>query len=145
MGILSILVDNYFKLMESINVRSISVVIIVVIILIEFLEIFIKPEEIGTSINKISKKNIFEKSNFLKGIVNINNEKKPTPNKIKTTPFNKDVEGNYFVSNVNIIKEEKPIIMSNEKEVLGSKTININTVLDGNNLYLERIENTREA
>lgn len=142
MGILSIIVDNYFKIMESINVRSISVVIIVLIILIELLEMLIKPEEIGASIHKISKKKKSEKSNFLRRIVNINKEEKTAPNKIKITPFNKDVEGNYFISDVNKIKEETSIIISDEKEVLGSKIININTVLDGNNLYLERIEKT---
>lgn len=144
MGILSIIVDNYFRIMESINVRSISVVIIIVIILIEFLEIFIKPEDIEASVRKIPKKNKAEKSNFLRRIVKINKDKKTQPNKEKVNPFNKDNEGNYFVNSIKNSIKEVPIIITDDKEVLGTKTIVINTVLDGNNLYLERIEKTGE-
>jgi len=144
MDIPSILVDNYFKIIESINVRSISVVIIVVIIFIEFIELFIKPEDIEDSIRKGPKKNKAEKSDFLRKIVKINNDKKTPPKKEKVKPYNKDNESNYFVSSVNNSIKEEPIMITDEKEVLGSKTIEINTVLDGNNLYLERVEKTSE-
>jgi len=144
MGILSILVDNYFKIMESLNVRSISVVIIVIIILIEFLELFIKPEDIEATIRKTRKKNKAEKSNFLRRIVKINKDKKTPPKKDKVDSFNKDTEGNYFVSSMNDSIKEAPIMITDEKEVLGTKTVEINTVLDGNKLYLERINKTSE-
>ena len=139
MGILSIIVDNYFRIMESINVRSISIVIIVVIILIELLELFIKPEDLEATILKTPKKNKTAKSNFLRRIVKIKDDKKPTSKKEKTNPFNKDNEGNYFVSTIKNNIKEAPIMIPGGKEVLGSKIIEINTVLDGNNLYLERI------
>lgn len=144
MNILSILVDTYFRIMKSINVRSISIVIIVVIILIEILEIFIKPEDIEASFQSRPRKNKAGKSNFLRKLVKLDKKKKDPVTNVKIHRFSKDYDGNYFIVDANKKIKETPIMVTEEKEILGSKSIEINTVLDGNNLYLERIEKSVE-
>ena len=136
MNIISYLIDTYFKIMESVNVRSVSIAIIVLIILIEFIELFIKPEEIQTTQPKVVK-NKEEKSNLLKKIVKIN--KKPKTKEPKKQ-FEKDKSNNYYVSEKTRQSEEKKIPINEELEVLGSKTIEINTVIEGNRIYMEKKE-----
>ena len=136
MNIVEYILDNYFKIMKSINVRSVSIAIIVLIILIEFIELFINPEDTENSEIK-HVKNKQEKSNFLKKIVNIN--RNPQIKEPKIT-FEKDKDNNYFISEQREQSEEKIIPISEESEILGSKIIEINTVIDGNRIYMEKKE-----
>lgn len=136
MNIIEYLLDNYFKIMESVNVRSVSIAIIVLIILIEIVELFIKPEDVEvTPIKPV--KNKEEKTNLLKKIVNMN--KKPKKKEEKKL-FEKDKENNYYVPEKTRPVEEKNIPINEELELLGSKTIEINTVIDGNRIYMEKKE-----
>lgn len=136
MNIVTYLIDTYFKLMKSVNVRSVSIAIIVLIILIEFIELFIKPEDMETPQPK-PVKNKEEKTSLLKKIANIN--KKPEKKEPKKL-FEKDKLNNYYAPEKIVQVEEKNIPMNEELEVLGSKTIEINTVIEGNRIYMEKKE-----
>ena len=136
MSIITYLIDTYFEIMKSVNVRSVSIAIIVLIILIEVIELFIKPEDMETPQLK-PVKNKEEKTNLLKKIIKIN--KKPEKKEPKT-PFEKDKLNNYYVPEKIEHVEEKNIPMNEELEVLGSKTIEINTVIEGNRIYMEKKE-----
>jgi len=136
MSIIDYILDNYFEIMKSVNVRSVSIAIIVLIILIEIVELFIKPEDVEVSQPR-PVKNKEEKTNLLKKIVNINKKPKTTePKKL----FEKDKENNYYVPEKTRPVEEKNIPINEELELLGSKTIEINTVIDGNRIYMEKKE-----
>ena len=136
MSIITYLIDTYFELMKSVNVRSVSIAIIVLIILIEVIELFIKPEDMEIPETK-PVKNKEEKTNLLKKIIKIN--KKPKEKETKK-PFEKDKLNNYYVPEKIEHVEEKNIPMNEELEVLGSKTIEINTVIEGNRIYMEKKE-----
>ena len=136
MSIITYLIDTYFEIMKSVNVRSVSIAIIVLIILIEVIELFIKPEDMETPQLK-PVKNKEEKTNLLKKIIKIN--KKPEKKEPKK-PFEKDKLNNYYVPEKIEHVEEKNIPMNEELEVLGSKTIEINTVIEGNRIYMEKKE-----
>ena len=136
MSIITYLIDTYFEIMKSVNVRSVSIAIIVLIILIEVIELFIKPEDMETPQLK-PVKNKEEKTNLLKKIIKIN--KKPEKKEPKK-PFEKDILNNYYVPEKIEHVEEKNIPMNEELEVLGSKTIEINTVIEGNRIYMEKKE-----
>ena len=136
MNIITYLIDNYFKIMKSVNVRSISIAIIVLIILIEIIELFIKPEETAIPQAKTIK-NKEEKTNLLKKIVNIN--KKPSKKEPKKL-FQKDKQNNYYTPEKVRPIEENNIPINQELELLGTKTIEINTVIDGNRIYMEKKE-----
>ena len=135
MSIITYLIDTYFEIMKSVNVRSVSIAIIVLIILIEIVELFIKPEDEIPQTKPV--KNKEEKTNLLKKIVNIN--KKPQKKETKKL-FEKDKENNYYVPEKTRPVEEKNIPINEELELLGSKTIEINTVIDGNRIYMEKKE-----
>jgi hypothetical protein len=135
MSIITYLIDTYFEIMKSVNVRSVSIAIIVLIILIEIVELFIKPEDEIPQAKPV--KNKEEKTNLLKKIVNIN--KKPQKKETKKL-FEKDKENNYYVPEKTRPVEEKNIPINEELELLGSKTIEINTVIDGNRIYMEKKE-----
>ena len=140
MNIIEYLLDNYFKIMKSVNVRSVSIAIIVLIILLEIVELFIKPEDVETLQTK-PVKNKEQKTNLLKKIVNINKKpKKKEPKKEPKKLFEKDKENNYYVPEKTRPVEEKNIPINEEAELLGSKTIEINTVIDGNRIYMEKKE-----
>ena len=122
--------------MKSINVRSVSIAIIVLIILIEFLELFIKPENTELPHEKPSK-NKEEKSSLLRKMVKL--DKKTGERKDKKS-FEKDEMNNYYKVDNNESDVEKSIPINEELEILGSKTIEINTVIEGNRLYIEKKE-----
>lgn len=136
MNIIEYLLDNYFEIMKSVNVRSVSIAIIVLIILIEIIELFVKPEDVELPQPK-PVKNKEEKTNLLKKIANIN--KKPAKKEAKKL-FEKDKQNNYYVPEKTRPVEEKNIPINEEAELLGSKTIEINTVIDGNRIYMEKKE-----
>lgn len=136
MSIISYLIDNYFKIMKSINVRSVSIAIIVLIILIEFLELFIKPEDTEQP-QKNQAKNKEEKSSLLRKMVKLD---KKTIEKKDKKPFEKDELNNYYKVNYNESGTEKSMPINEELEVLGSKTIEINTIIEGNRIYMEKKE-----
>ena len=136
MSIIDYLLDTYFEIMKSVNVRSVSIAIIALIILIELIELFIKPEDIEVPMPK-PLKNKEEKTNLLKKIVKLNKKPKKTePKKL----FEKDKENNYYVPEKTRPVQEKNIPINEELELLGSKTIEINTVIDGNRIYMEKKE-----
>ncbi|MCW4050845.1 MAG: hypothetical protein NWE89_14025 [Candidatus Bathyarchaeota archaeon] len=146
MDIIASLIELYFNLMDSINVRNISMAIIVVIIIIEFIEFFIKPEDIEqlTELKPIVKS---EKKSFVLQIKNIlgrinkygtdKQTKQKEPKSSTKKPVNDIDVNSYSIKNNKIETKTKT---DNKKEIIGSKTITIRTVIDGNYVYLERIE-----
>lgn len=140
MSLISTLMDYYFQLMKSINVRSLSIVIIVIIVLIEFVEMFVKPENIDSPDQNASLIKKEEKSNFLRRMVNIENKEKNKVGGEGKNEYKKDDRNNYYVKEN--LKNSQNITVSSEEdlEVLGSKVIEINTIIDGNRLYMERRE-----
>lgn len=141
MYIVSTVIDLYFRVMESLNVRNISIAILVLIIGIEFMEFFAEKDEM---------ENIGEKRRTRK--------KKPDIKKILS--FGRERKGMLLMADeADVSDTPKSVTVSNRPtqaqrprlkamgfasedraEVIGSRTYTIRTVLDGNHIYLEKIE-----
>ena len=139
MTIVSTLLNYYFQAMKSINVRSVSIAIIVIIILIEFIELFIKPEDVEPT-RKQPVKNKEEKSSFLRKLVKLDNKERKPEKKKQIKPYKKDELNNYYIKEENKVYNVESLTDAEEAEILGSKIIEINTVIDGNRLYIEKVE-----
>ena len=136
MTIVSTLLNYYFQAMKSINVRSVSIAII---ILIEFIELFIKPEDVEPT-RKQPVKNKEEKSSFLRKLVKLDNKERKPEKKKQIKPYKKDELNNYYIKEENKVYNVESLTDAEEAEILGSKIIEINTVIDGNRLYIEKVE-----
>ncbi len=140
MDIVSTIIDLYFRVMESVNVRNVSVAILVLIIGIEFIEFFSEgdeTEDLGErrrARKKPDVKKLLGLGQDRKGVLVMANEKgvngAPEGEKEKGRPA----------------RARRPSLRSlgfasdEEAEVIGSRTYTIRTVLEGNHIYLEKVE-----
>jgi len=141
MDIISTVIDLYFRVMESLNVRNISIAILVLIIGIEFMEFFAETDE---------RENIGDKRRT----------RKKKPNIKKILSFGRERKGMLLMADeADVTDTPKSVTVSNRPtqaqrprlkalgfasedraEVIGSRTYTIRTVLDGNHIYLEKVE-----
>lgn len=141
MDIISTVIDLYFRVMESLNVRNISIAILVLIIGIEFMEFFAETDE---------RENIGDKRRT----------RKKKPNIKKILSFGRERKGMLLMADeADVSDTPKSVTVSNRPtqaqrprlkalgfasedraEVIGSRTYTIRTVLDGNHIYLEKVE-----
>ena len=141
MDIVSTVIDLYFRVMESLNVRNISIAILVLIIGIEFIEFFAEKDEME---DIDEKRRTRKKKPDVKKILGLGRERKgmllmadeadvsDTPKRVKasnrpTQAKRPSLKGMGFAS-------------EDRAEVIGSRTYTIRTVLDGNHIYLEKVE-----
>jgi hypothetical protein len=139
MDIVASVIDLYFRVMESLNVRNISVAILVLIIGIEFIEFFSEedeseaPGERRRPRKKPDVKKLLGLGGDRKGVLIMADEKgggearEAVEHRRPTQPQRPSPKILGFAS------EEGA-------EVIGSRTYTIRTVLEGNHIYLEKVE-----
>jgi hypothetical protein len=139
MDIISTVIDLYFRVMESLNVRNISIAILVLIIGIEFIEFFTEEEtenlgERRRERKKPDVKKLLGLSRNRNGVLVMADEKGVgiAPEGVKETGRSTRTRRPGM----------KALGFTSEAaaEVIGSKTYTIRTVLEGNHVYLERVE-----
>jgi hypothetical protein len=141
MDIVATVIDLYFRVMESLNVRNVSVAILVLIIGIEFIEFFAEGDEsenLGEGRKKRKKpdvKKLLGLGRDRNGVLIMAADEKG----VGSAP--EGVEGNGRQTQARR-PSLKALGFASEDgaEVIGSKTYTIRTVLEGNHIYLEKVE-----
>jgi hypothetical protein len=140
MDIVSTVIDLYFRVMESVNVRNVSVAILVLIIGIEFIEFFSEgdetesPRERKKTKKKPDVKKLLGLGQDRRGVLVMADEKG-----VSGAPEDVKEKGR-------LARARRPSLRSlgfaseEEAEVIGSRTYTIRTVLVGNHIYLEKVE-----
>jgi hypothetical protein len=140
MDIVSTVIDLYFRVMESLNVRNISIAILVLIIGIEFIEFFAEKDET----ENLGDKRRTKKKPDVKKILGLGRERQgmllmadeagvsDTPKIVTAT--NRPTQAQRSSH------KALGFAFENRAEVIGSRTYTIRTVLDGNHIYLEKVE-----
>jgi len=141
MDIISTVIDLYFRVMESLNVRNISIAILVLIIGIEFMEFFAEKDERE---NVGDKRRTRKKKPDIKKILGLGRERKGMLLMADEADVS-DTPKSVTVSN-RPTQAQRPRLKAlgfaseDRAEVIGSRTYTIRTVLDGNHIYLEKVE-----
>jgi len=141
MDIVTAVIDLYFRVMESLNVRNISIAIIVLIIGIEFTEFFAEKDELEdvgarsrTRKKKPDVKKILGLGRERNGMLYMADEADVGDTSRSVTAANRPAQARGPSSKaLGFASEDKA-------EVIGSRTYTIRTVLDGNHIYLEKVE-----
>ena len=140
MDIVSTVIDLYFRVMESLNVRNISIAILVLIIGIEFIEFFAEKDEM----ENVGDKRRTRKKPDVKKILGLGRERKGMLLMADEADASDTLES-VKVSN-RPTKAQRPshkamgFASEDRAEIIGSRTYTIRTVLDGNHIYLEKVE-----
>lgn len=141
MDIISTVIDLYFRVMESLNVRNISIAILLLIIGIEFMEFFAEKDEME---NVGEKRRTRKKKPDIKKILSFGRERKGMLLMADEADVS-DTPKRVTVSN-RPTQAQRPRLKAlgfaseDRAEVIGSRTYTIRTVLDGNHIYLEKVE-----
>jgi len=140
MDIVSTVIDLYFRVMESLNVRNISIAILVLIIGIEFIEFFAEKDEM----ENVGDKRRPRKKPDVKKILGLGRERKGMLLMADEADASDTLES-VKVSN-RPTQAQRPshkamgFASEDRAEIIGSRTYTIRTVLDGNHIYLEKVE-----
>ncbi len=139
MDIVGTVIDLYFRVMESMNVRNVSVAILVLIISIEFIEFFTEEEteNLGERRRKRRKpdvKKLIGLSWNRNGVLVLADEKGGGGASEGVKDTRRSTQSRRpSMKAIGFASEEAA-------EVIGSKTYTIRTVLEGNHVYLEKVE-----
>ena len=146
MDIISSIIDLYFSVMDSVNVRNVSIAIIVIIIGIEFIEFFIDPEEA----EKVRETNYRakKKNRFIKQLFGLDKKRVEAPHRNRldesdrASILNVNSKGASVSGQTSAMPEDSAMLHVGDDgvEVIGSKTFTIRTILDGNHIYMEKVE-----
>ena len=139
MDIVGAIIDLYFRVMESLNVRNVSVAILVLIIGIEFIEFFTEEET-----ENLEERKRPRKKPDVKKLLGLGRDRKG----VLIMADEKGVSGvpEGVKENGRPARARRPSLKSlgfsseEEAEVIGSRTYTIRTVLEGNHIYLEKVE-----
>jgi len=139
MDIVGAIIDLYFRVMESLNVRNVSVAILVLIIGIEFIEFFTEEET-----ENLEERKRPRKKPDVKKLLGLGRDRKG----VLIMADEKGVSGvpEGVKENGRPTRARSPSLKSlgfsseEEAEVIGSRTYTIRTVLEGNHIYLEKVE-----
>jgi hypothetical protein len=144
MDLISSIIDTYFKLIEYVNVKNVSILIIVIIIGIEFVEFFSgsEEEEGSESHKKRTGKQVNNK--IIRKVFGLESRNKKMLERIgvteaQTTQRSSDEapdRGQRPVSELEYLLPSP----GTESKVIGSKTYTVRTVLDGNYIYMDKVE-----
>jgi hypothetical protein len=146
MDLISSIIELYFNLVDSINLRNISIVIIVIIIGIEFLEFFVdadESEETGVKERKPRKK---KENTYFKKLFGLEGKKRSVRSGLDksgpsaTTQQEAPAIGRNPTQGYLAEYDESLSSGKDKVQVIGSKTYTVRTVLDGNYIYLEELE-----
>jgi hypothetical protein len=144
MDLISSIIDTYFKLIEYVNVKNVSILIIIIIIGIEFVEFFSgsEEEEGSESHKKRPGKQINNK--LIRKVFGLESKNKKIlermgVNEAQVAQGSSKEDG---VCSKRPLGELENLLPppGTEARVIGSKTYTIRTVLDGNYIYMEKVE-----
>ncbi|TRO54134.1 hypothetical protein E2P71_04995 [Candidatus Bathyarchaeota archaeon] len=146
MDLISSIIELYFSIMELINVRSVSIVIIVLIIGIEFLEFFtdkneVEEDDVADRKPRKRKDNAYFRKLFGlesgKGSVRSGLDKSgpSAASHPESASTGSDPAQGYLAN-----YDEGLSSGEDKVQVIGSKTYTVRTVLEGNYIYLEEVE-----
>ena len=140
MDIVSTVIDLYFRVMESLNVRNISIAILVLIIGIEFIEFFAEKDEM----ENFGDKRRSRKKPDVEKILGLGRRRKSMLLMADEEGFS-DTPKSATATN-HVTQSQRPrhkamgFASEDGAEIIGSRTYTIRTVLDGNHIYLEKVE-----
>lgn len=145
MDLISSIIELYFKLIDSINLRNVSIVIIVIIIGIKFLEFFVDTDEIEETDVKKRKPRKRRDNTYFKKLFGLEGKKKsvrsgldrggPSASQPEAPATGRNPGQGYLA------EYDESLSSGRDKvQVIGSKTYTVRTVLDGNYIYLEEVE-----
>jgi len=144
MDLIASIIDTYFKLMEYVNVKNVSILIIVIIIGIEFLEFFTgsEGEEGPEGHKKRTGKQVNNK--LIRKVFGLESRNKKMLERMgvteeQTTQRSPEEANGRSQKPVGELENLLPP-PGTEARVIGSKTYTVRTVLDGNYIYMEKVE-----
>ena len=145
MDLISSIIELYFKLIDSINLRNVSIVIIVIIIGIKFLEFFVDTDEIEETDVKKRKPRKRRDNTYFKKLFGLEGKKKSVRSGLdRGRPSASQPEAPATGRNPGqgyLAEYDESLSSGRDKvQVIGSKTYTVRTVLDGNYIYLEEVE-----
>jgi len=145
MDLISSIIELYFNLIDSINLRNVSIVIIVIIIGIEFLEFFVDTGEGEETDVKERKPRKRRDNTYFKKLFGLEGKKRGVRSGLdKSGPGASQPEAPAAGSNPGqgylAEYDEALSLGKGNVQVIGSKTYTVRTVLDGNYIYLEEVE-----
>jgi hypothetical protein len=145
MDVAATIIELYFALMESINIRNVSIAIIIIIIGIEFIEYYISPDEEDapeTRKKKPAKKKTGGK--LLRRLFGLEGRNKELLERMSEEEPSVAAPAASASPRPSLreAKELEDALPASEPgaRVLGSRTYTVRTVLDGNYVYLEKID-----
>jgi hypothetical protein len=146
MDLVASIIELYFKLIDSINLRNVSIVIIVIIIGIEFLEYFTDAGE-GEEDNVKEKPRKKRENTYFKKLFGLAGKKRSVRGELDLNgasnlkKSHEDHDPLPVVDQSYISKYDEGLSSGKNKvQIIGSKTYTVRTVLDGNYIYLEEVE-----
>jgi len=143
MDLISSIIDTYFTLIEYVNVKNVSILIIVIIIGIEFVEFFSgsEGEEGPESHKKRTGKQVNNK--LIRKVFGLESK-----NKKILERMGNEAQVAQGSPEEDVGRSKRPLgdlgnllpPPGTEARVIGSKTYTVRTVLDGNYIYMEKVE-----
>jgi hypothetical protein len=144
MDLISSIIDTYFRLMEYVNVKNVSILIIVIIIGIEFVEFFSGSEEEENSESHKKRPGKQVKNKLIRRVFGLESKNKKMlermgVNEAQAMQGSPEEAGGRSQRPVGELESLLPPPGA-EARVIGSKTYTVRTVLDGNYIYMEKVE-----
>lgn len=144
MDLISSIIDIYFKLMEYVNVKNVSILIIVIIIGIEFVEFFSGSEEEEGSESQKKRTGKRVKNKLIRKVFGLESKNKKILERMGVNEAQVAQGSSEEASG----RSQRPLgelenllpPPGTEARVIGSKTYTVRTVLDGNYIYMEKVE-----
>jgi len=141
MDLISSIIDIYFKLMEYVNVKNVSILIIVIIIGIEFVEFFSGSEEEEGSESHKKRTGKRVKNKLIRRVFGLESKNKKILERMGVNEAQGSSEEASGRSQRPLGELENLLPPAGtEARVIGSKTYTVRTVLDGNYIYMEKVE-----
>jgi len=141
MDLISSIIDIYFKLMEYVNVKNVSILIIVIIIGIEFVEFFSGSEEEEGSESHKKRTGKRVKNKLIRRVFGLESKNKKILERMGVNEAQGSSEEASGRSQRPLGELENLLPPpGTEARVIGSKTYTVRTVLDGNYIYMEKVE-----
>jgi len=141
MNLVTSIIDIYFNIIGAINIRSISIIIIAIIIGIEFLEFFMEKDggEEKNAKEKARKQRDMERFKKLVGLES--NRKSVRGILSKIGPEERQPGESPSTAKGYLSGYDEALQPGNDRaQVIGSRTYTVRAVLEGNYIYLEEVE-----
>jgi len=144
MDLISSIIDTYFTLIEYVNVKNVSILIIVIIIGIEFVEFFSGSEGEEGQESQKRKPGRQVNNKLIRKVFGLESRNKKILERMGVTEAQNTQRSSEEAPDrgQRPVRELEYLLPSpgTEAKVIGSKTYTVRTVLDGNYIYMEKVE-----